>query len=251
MKGKALVAIKIPRPRNTHSYKQNPLGVVKGRSEDLRSVSPRDRKLENQIYLKSISPNLPLIHRPEINIDTTQSYLNTTPSDLKVYPSKKSRENLANPVKEPVKFENPTLEPSTKFTQHCFNVEISKLDELDFQLFPTELHERFEFVPDDRPTRLISGPVKNQILYENPKPRRKRSKVNKTHLSYMLDSFSTRDTINFENIAENKYTPFGRSEESEYKMQSSFKRKSASLIVDLQERRDKIRFMARNLLAQL
>ncbi|CAG9331504.1 unnamed protein product [Blepharisma stoltei] len=252
MKGKALIAIKQPKSKLQFEYEQNPLGIIKGKTEELKCVSPRERKQENKIYLKSVSPNLPLIHRPQTNLEAVQSYLNETFSELGDHPNRKTHHKFHNPS-QPVKFEKITTEALTRFTEHCHKVESEKFKDIDLKLFPEDLHERTAFVPDDRPTRLISSSFMNETTQKRDKERNleKNRRADTSLLSYMQDSFDKSETINFRKIKENKYMPFQSQNESFQINEKALKRKSASLSIETNTKRDRIRLLVKTLLPQM
>ncbi|CAG9311493.1 unnamed protein product [Blepharisma stoltei] len=254
MKGKALIAIRLQKPRQSFNFKQNPFGIIRGRSEELRSASPRERRLENKIYLKSVTPNIPLIHRPESQLETSQSLLNESYPELKEYSQKRAR-HTPNKLSEPVKFENFVEENQTKFVEYCCKMETGKLSELDVELFPEELREKNVYITECRPTRLISSSFAGQMAYKlEKKKKHKKRRVNTSLLSSMLESFyEKKATINYENIKENKYMPFINSHEPSINLDKDkfHKRKSVSLAINSSQRRDKIRILTRSLLPDM
>ena len=63
MRGRQLVCIKVHKPKILSLY-ENPVGYIQGISEEIEIITPRDRTVKNRRYLKSISPNMPSIHKP-------------------------------------------------------------------------------------------------------------------------------------------------------------------------------------------
>ena len=150
MKGRQLVSIKITK-KKALSMCEDPIGYIRGVSEDIQIISPKERKLKNQIYLKSISPIIPKINKPlgSNSISIVDSIHHN--SDLKQVTC---TSNFTFASKNNAKIFR--LDPNSAFSVHFREKEEKELVKLNTELFPKEFNEEIQYVPDYTPSRIIN-----------------------------------------------------------------------------------------------
>jgi hypothetical protein len=145
MRGRQLVCIKSHKPK-TLSLNEDPIGYIKGTSEEIQVISPKDRRRRNQIYLKSISPNLPSVKPIESNSSSvTDSYRPLSNQQKLTFHT-----NFSFSVHKKEKYFK--ADPNSKFSMYYHAAEEKELTKLNKELFPKEFIEEIEYIPDYTPS---------------------------------------------------------------------------------------------------
>lgn len=144
MKGNQLVSIKRIHRTRALSYLESPIGFIKGVSEEIHTLSPKDRKIRNQIYLKSISPvQVQVENRESQDLTILKSFNPRSESTSNSY-----NYTYSKPKKEKIfKFD-----PKSKFSVHFHETEEKILAKLNKELFPKELIDDIRYLPDYTPS---------------------------------------------------------------------------------------------------
>ena len=148
MKGKQLISIRLRKGKALSMY-ESPVGFIQGVSEEIQVISPKERKIHNQMYLKSISPD-PLRQKPtgSVGSSVTDYMQNNTDIKRATFAS-----NFSSITKRKDKIFR--LDPNSRFSVHFHENEEKELVKLNQELFPKEIIEDIEYLPDYTPTRLI------------------------------------------------------------------------------------------------
>lgn len=145
MRGRQLVSI---RKGKSKAYAfQSPIGFVQGISEEIQSISPKDRRIRNQIYLKGILPNT-IPHR---TISPSISDVIDPSNDLKQSTRISNFTSISTKKKEKIFH----LDPNSRFSVHFHETEEKELTKLNYELFPKEIIDDIHYLPDYTQTRLI------------------------------------------------------------------------------------------------
>lgn len=207
MKGRQLVSIKVNKAKALSMY-SNPIGYIQGISEDIQHISPRDRKFRNQIYLKSISPNMPLIHKSSASKTSSltssmrfhSNGQNGLHSKTFMAPSKKNKDKIFK------------LDPNSRFSLHYRQLEEKQLSKLNEELFPQEFIENIEYLPDYTPSIL-----QNHIELDTT--RRSKSQETKSgayKISNILKSRNDVKRIDMGKLDKSKFTTYSTGWDSFY-----------------------------------
>lgn len=124
------------------SLKPFPEVSIRGKAEELQYLSPREKQQEAQNYLKNVS-NLKNI--PPLITTATQSE-SITQLNTEYYPK-------PEPEKVPIHLtrrqeKDPPLNITTKFSQYLRRLQEEKFRRINKELFPEELCEEIEYLPD-------------------------------------------------------------------------------------------------------
>jgi hypothetical protein len=144
MKGRQLVSLKKNQKNRGLSYLESPIGFIKGISEELHSLSPKERQHRNQIYLKSISP----VQIRAENHDSQDISLLKSINPVSESTSNSLLLSFPRPKHEKIFRYN----PDSKFSIHFHTKEAKILSKLTNELFPEELNEHIEYLPDYSPS---------------------------------------------------------------------------------------------------
>ena len=148
MKGRQLVSIRL-RKSKAHSMYENSLGFVQGVSEEIQVISPKERKIHNQMYLKSISPD-PLRQKATGSLNSSVTDYMQNHSDIKRATFASNFSSITHRKEKIFR-----LDPNSQFSVHFHEKEEKELAKLHHELFPKEIIEDIEYLPDYTPTRLI------------------------------------------------------------------------------------------------
>ena len=181
--------------------------LVVGRPEPLHPLPPKERTLENQAYLRKININRPIIYaggQSDSPLDSERSV-------------KKRKPAIGRKLRK-ARMASPREESPTEFTKHCEKLESQRLEELHFELFPTELNESLVRLPDVQYTHF-----QPEYLAELPKPLPvpTKSKSPPTLGNLLKTANRRRGRVNFSNILDNKF--------HDYLSQTSCRRPSRDL----------------------
>ena len=198
MKGNQLVSIKKLNKSRALNYLESPIGFVKGISEELHYLSPKERQIRNQVYLKSISP---------FQIKQENNELRDLPLLKSFNPhSESTSQSVVFQYPKPKKEKVFRYDPMSNFSVHFHAKEEITLARLNNELFPKELNENIEYLPDYSPsviTRILPiNPThrssSSQAAPENWKINTlynsKRPKIGVNEDNLKLSSFSTYTT---------------------------------------------------------
>lgn len=167
---------------------------VQGKTQKICGISPRERKLQSQMYLKWVMQG----SNPGLKTTATQSE-SFTQYATEDKPPVKSFFIAENPEKI-IKFD-----VDSKFALHCQDLSRKHLKSLTKQLFPNELNEEIHYLPDfsqskirdflplPQKTRInISEEIKYKTVQNMVKTRQKPASINLSLI--MKHKFSTYTT---------------------------------------------------------
>lgn len=144
MKGHQLVSIKRIHRTRALSYLESPIGFIKGITEEIHTLSPKDRKIRNQIYLKSISP----VHMQVENRDSQDLAILKSLNPRSESTSNSFHYSYSKPKKEKI-FK---LDPKSEFSIHFHENQRKLLAKLNEELFPKEFADNIHYLPDYTPS---------------------------------------------------------------------------------------------------
>lgn len=193
MKGHQLVSIKRIHRTRALSYLESPIGFIKGVSEEIHTLSPKDRKIRNQLYLKSISP----AQMQGENRDSQDLAILKSLNPRSESTSNSFRFSYAQPKKEKI-FK---LDPNSKFSLQFHEKQGKILAKLNEELFPQEFIDEIHYLPDYTPSVITAyrpiekthrssssqaGPDSWKIsaLYNSKKPNKSINHDNLKHSSF-------------------------------------------------------------------
>ena len=144
MKGRQLVSIKKLNKNRGLTYLESPIGFVKGISEELHQLSPKERQIRNQVYLKSISP----LRSKQENNDPNDLALLKSFNPHSDSTSQSVVMNYAKPKRDKIF----RYDPQSRFSVHFHAKEEIALARLNDELFPKELNDNIQYLPDYSPS---------------------------------------------------------------------------------------------------
>ena len=206
MRGRQLVCIKVHKPKILSLY-ENPVGYIQGISEEIEIITPRDRTVKNRRYLKSISPNMPSIHKPRgiSNSSIADSMQNHAGVHSKAYDS--SFYNFSQRNKQ--KFFR--LDPTSKFSLQFHVAEEKEMKRLNHELFPEEIIDDIEYLPDYTPSS-----VATHLALQKSKSRLKKFKTDYNTVGNVLKSRLEVRKIDMQKLRKSKFTTYSTGWDSFY-----------------------------------
>ena len=179
---------------------------VRGTTEDLAFLSPRAKVVETQKYLKNVS------FVPKIGYFATiatQSDSNTQ-IQTEILRTHLESNKTSIPVIEPVQLNSTAkeekefkLEPQSKFSIYLHRLKGRKLDLLSKQLFPEELYDNIQYLPDAFQSS-IRDPISLNSTFKTPQSKKR---LYKTLKNVTTSSFYP-SALNPESITRHKFSQY-------------------------------------------
>ena len=186
------------------SLKPFPEISVRGKAEEILVITPRVKQLEAQNYLKNVSrirAFAPLI----TTATQSDSFTNTLREDFLKEPMNEGVEKLKNNNKGKVREKDLPLNTNSKFSVYFRGIQEEKLRKTNKELFPEELCEEIEYVPD-----YLESPLKEPLILEaSTMTQRSRMVQYNTVRNVTRSSFFFPRAVDSLSIERSKFTTYG------------------------------------------
>ena len=178
------------------SYLESPIGFIKGVSEEIHTLSPKDRKIRNQIYLKSISPvQLQVDNRDSQDLTILKSFNPRSESTSNSYNytySKPKREKIFK------------FDPKSEFSVHFHETEEKILAKLNEELFPKELVDYIKYLPDYTPSVI----TQHKPIEKSHRSSSSQDAQNNWKISTLYRSKLPNKRVNQDNLKQSTFTTY-------------------------------------------